>query len=89
MLAASLFASGFQKGDRLSIMLPNSPHYIFTLFAGFRLGGINVQVNPMYVEREIEHVLNDSGSKYIVVLDTFYPRVKQVQSRTSLETVIV
>ncbi|MCH6268731.1 long-chain-fatty-acid--CoA ligase [Neobacillus citreus] len=87
--ASALHRAGFVKGSRLAIMLPNSPHYIFTLFGTFRLGGINVQVNPMYVEREIEHVLNDSGSEYMVVLDALYPKVKKVQSNTSLKKVIV
>jgi long-chain acyl-CoA synthetase len=87
--AAALHRAGFTKGDRLSIMLPNSPHYIFTLFGIFRLGGIAVQVNPMYVEREIEHVLNDSGSEYIVTLDAFYPKIKELQSNTSLKKVIL
>ncbi|MGX6442200.1 long-chain-fatty-acid--CoA ligase [Neobacillus sp. K501] len=87
--AAALHNDGFKKGDRLSIMLPNSPHYVFTLFGIFRLGGIAVQVNPMYVEREIEHVLNDSGSEYIVVLDALYPRIKKVQPNTSVKKVIV
>jgi long-chain acyl-CoA synthetase len=88
-LASALHKDGFKKGDRLSIMLPNSPHYIFTLFAVFRLGGIAVQVNPMYVEREVEHVLNDSGSEYIVVLDALYPKIKKVQSNTSLKKILV
>jgi long-chain acyl-CoA synthetase len=87
--AAALYKIGFSKGDRLSIMLPNSPHYIFTLFGTFRLGGIAVQVNPMYVEREIEHVLTDSDSHYIVVLDAFYPKIKQIQPNTSLKKIIV
>ncbi|WP_462409044.1 long-chain-fatty-acid--CoA ligase [Neobacillus sp. Marseille-QA0830] len=88
-LAASLYRIGFQKGDRLAIMLPNCPQYIFSLFAAFRLGGIAVQVNPMYVEREIEYVLNDSEAEYMVVFEAFYPRVKQVQSKTSLKRIIV
>ncbi|PLT35105.1 long-chain fatty acid--CoA ligase [Bacillus sp. V5-8f] len=87
--AASLHNLGFKKGDRLSIMLPNSPHYIFSLFAAFRLGGIGVQVNPMYVEREIEHVLKDSGSEFIVVFEALYPRVKKVQGSSSLKHIIV
>jgi long-chain acyl-CoA synthetase len=88
-LAASLYRTGFQKGDRLGIMLPNSPHYIFSLFAVFRLGGIAVQVNPMYVEREIEYALNDSEAKYMVVFEAFYHKVKEVQPRTSLQKIIV
>lgn len=88
-LASSLHKLGFKKGDRLSIMLPNSPHYIFSLFGSFRLGGIVVQVNPMYVEREIEYVLNDSGSEYMVVLDALYQKVKSVQPSTSLKKILV
>jgi long-chain acyl-CoA synthetase len=88
-LASALHREGFKKGDRVAVMLPNSPHYIFTLFAIFRLGGIAVQVNPMYVEREIEYVLEDAGAKFMVALDAFYPRVKKVQSNVSLKKVIV
>ncbi|WP_413301732.1 long-chain fatty acid--CoA ligase [Bacillus sp. 1P10SD] len=87
--AASLYRIGLKKGDRLAIMLPNCPHYIFSLFAGFRLGGIAVQVNPMYVEREIEYVLNDSEAEYMVVFEDFYSRVKHVQPKTSLKRIIV
>ncbi|HEY2421247.1 MAG TPA: long-chain fatty acid--CoA ligase [Neobacillus sp.] len=87
--AASLYRVGFKKGDRLAIMLPNTPHYIFSLFATFRLGGIGVQVNPMYVEREIEYVLKDSDTEYMVVFEALYPRIKQVQPKTSLKKVIV
>lgn len=88
-LAAALHKEGLKKGDRVAIMLPNCPQYMFTLFAIFRLGAIAVQVNPMYVEREIEFVLEDSGAKFMVVLDGFYPKVKKAQSTTSLKKVIV
>lgn len=87
--AAGLFKEDFQKNDRFAVMLPNSPHYIFTLFGVFQLGGIAVQVNPMYVEREIEHVLNDSGSEYLIVLDSLYPKIKNVKPKTLLKKVIV
>ncbi|MDR6124474.1 long-chain acyl-CoA synthetase [Bacillus sp. SLBN-46] len=88
-LAATLHKEGLKKGDRVAIMLPNCPQYVFTLFAIFRLGGIAVQVNPMYVEREIAYVLDDSGAKFMVALDAFYPKVKKVQSDTFLKKVIV
>ncbi|MEH7436485.1 long-chain fatty acid--CoA ligase [Neobacillus drentensis] len=88
-LAAALHKEGLKKGDRVAIMLPNCPQYVFTLFAIFRLGGIAVQVNPMYVEREIAYVMDDSGAKFMVALDAFYPKVKKVQSDTFLKKVIV
>ena len=88
-LAASLYRIGFKKGDRIGIMLPNCPHYIFSLFATFRLGGIAVQINPMYVEREIEYALKDSEAEYLVVFESFYSKVKEVQPQTSLKKIIV
>lgn len=88
-LASALHREGLKKGDRVAIMLPNCPHYIFTLFAIFRLGGIVVQVNPMYVEREIAFVLEDAGAKFMVALDAFYPKIKKVQADTVLKSVIL
>lgn len=87
-LSNHLHNQGIQKGDRVAVMLPNTPHYIFALFAIFRLGGIAVQVNPMYVEREIAFVLEDSGAKYMFALDTFYPKIKKVQADTHLQHIV-
>ncbi|WP_053360680.1 long-chain fatty acid--CoA ligase [Bacillus sp. FJAT-27251] len=87
-LASALHKDGFKKGDRAALMLPNCPQYIFTLFAIFRLGGIAVQVNPMYVEREISFVLEDSDATHMFVLDALYPKVKKVQGDSSLRKVI-
>jgi long-chain acyl-CoA synthetase len=88
-MAASLAGLGVKKGDRVALMLPNCPQYVVSFFATVRLGAIVTQINPMYVEREIEHILTDSGAKTIVVYSEAYPRVKGVMGNTALENVIV
>ena len=88
-MAASLAASGVQKGDRVALMLPNCPQYVVSFFATVRLGAIVTQLNPMYVEREIEHILTDSGAETIVVYADMYPRVKNVLPESSLKNVVV
>src|ERR671910_826304 len=88
-MAASLAASGIEKGDRVALMLPNCPQYVISFFAIVRLGAVVTQINPMYVEREIEHILNDSGAETIVVYSEMYPRVKAVLPETSLKNVVV
>jgi long-chain acyl-CoA synthetase len=88
-LAGSLAASGVKKGDRVALMLPNCPQYVISFFATVRLGAIVTQINPMYVEREIEHILADSGAETIIVYADMYPRVKNVLPRTSLKNVVV
>jgi long-chain acyl-CoA synthetase len=88
-MAASLAARGVQGGDRVALMLPNCPQYVVGFFATVRLGAIVTQLNPMYVEREIEHILEDSGAETIVVYSDAYARVKNVVGKTALKNVIV
>jgi len=88
-MAASLAASGVEKGDRVALMLPNCPQYVISFFATVRLGAIVTQINPMYVEREIAHILNDSGAETIVVYSGVYGRVKAVLPDTNLKTGVV
>ena len=88
-MAASLAGAGVSKGDRVALMLPNCPQYVISFFATVRLGAIVTQINPMYVEREIEHILNDSGAETIVVYAAVYERVKAVLPDSKLKTVIV
>ena len=88
-MAASLAASGVEKGDRVALMLPNCPQYVVSFFATVKLGAIVTQINPMYVQREIEYILNDSGAETIVVFADVYERVQAVLPDTNLRTVVV
>jgi long-chain acyl-CoA synthetase len=88
-LAGQLARLGLKKGDRVAIMLPNSPQSVISYYAVLMAGGIAVQTNPLYTERELEHQLRDSGAKMIVCLDQLYPRVSRVKANTELETIIV
>ncbi len=88
--AASMFYElGLRRGDRVSLMLPNCPDFVIAYYAILGLGGIVVNTNPMYVEREIQHQLNDSGSTMIITLSDLYPRVRNVRASTPLEQVIL
>lgn len=88
-LATYLGRLGVKKGDRVCIMLPNLPQFVVSYYAVLRLGATVAAANPMYVERELEYLLNDSGAKVMIVLDLFYPRVKKVREKVALDHVIV
>jgi long-chain acyl-CoA synthetase len=87
--AAALSKLGVKKGDRVAIMLPNSPHFIIAFFAAMRLGAVVVNTNPTYTARELKHQLSDSGAETIVLLNLFYPRLKEVRAETPVKNVIV
>lgn len=88
-MANFLQSKGLKKGDRVAIMLPNSPQTVIAYFGSLLAGGTVVQVNPLYTERELEHQLNDSGATFIVCLDILVPRVSNIREKTDLQHVIV
>ncbi|KUP06780.1 long-chain fatty acid--CoA ligase [Bacillus coahuilensis m2-6] len=80
---------GIKKGDRVAIMLPNTPQSMIGYYGTLYAGGIVVQTNPLYMERELQYQMKDSGAKVILTLDILYPRVSKVLNETDLENVIV
>ena len=80
-VAAGLAASGFKKGDRAIIYMPNTPQFIMIYFGVLRAGGIVIATNPLYSERELQHQLQDCGAETVFVMSRYYPMLKNVQRR--------
>ena len=81
---------GVGKGTRVGTLLPNLPQNVITYYAALRLGGIMVENNPLYTERELEHQLNDAGVEVLVVMDQMYPKIKAIRNELpKLREVIV
>lgn len=88
-LANYLKGLGIKKGDRVGIMLPNTPQSFICFFGVMFAGGVVVQTNPMYTEREVAYQMKDSGAKVIIALDILYPRITKVKNETDLEHIII
>jgi long-chain acyl-CoA synthetase len=89
-VAAEFAESGIGAGDRVALLLQNQPEFVIATLAAWKVGAIAVPVNPMYRERELEHLLGDSGARAIVALDELQKQfVEPIKAKTSLQTVIV
>ncbi len=86
--AAALAHLRVQQGSRVAIILPNIPQYAIVHYAIMQLGAIAVPTNPLYVERELEYQLRDSGAEVAVALDLLFPRLEAVRGRTALREVL-
>ncbi|MFZ2099813.1 MAG: long-chain-fatty-acid--CoA ligase [Oricola sp.] len=86
---AYLQSLGLEKGDRVALMMPNILQYPVALYGVLRAGLIVVNVNPLYTPRELEHQLNDSGAKAIVILENFAHTLQQVAGKTAVKHAIV
>ncbi len=78
-----------KKGERVALMMPNILQFPVALFGTLRAGGIVVNVNPMYSPRELEHQLNDSGARAIIILENFAHTLEKVIDKVNLEQVVV
>jgi long-chain acyl-CoA synthetase len=87
--AAGLRNLGVRRADRVAIMLPNLPQTFITYWGTLYAGATAVFVNPLYMETELTHILEDSGAKVLVVLDLLWARHRRIISRSSLERILV
>ncbi|WP_215190312.1 AMP-binding protein [Exiguobacterium sp. s6] len=87
-LATMLQSKGLQKGDRVSLMLPNCPQYVISFYAVLYAGGTVVQTNPLYTEHELENLITDSGANILITLDLLYPKSLRVKQKTDIKTII-
>ena len=89
--AAGLQRCGIGKGTRVGLFLPNTPYYVVCYFAVLKIGGIVVNFNPLYVEREVHHLVADAGVETMVTLDLalLYPTVARMLGSTGLKRIVV
>src|SRR6201992_1984328 len=79
---------GIKKGDRVAVMLPNVPAFPLAMLGIIRAGAIQINVNPLYTARELEHQLNDAGAKAIVVFAGVSATLAEIIGHTGIEKVI-
>jgi long-chain acyl-CoA synthetase len=70
-VAGLLKELGVEPGDRVGIMLPNTPHFPMAYYGALRLGAIVVPMNPLLSKREVAYYLDDSGAKLLLAWHGF------------------
>jgi len=80
---------GVIKGDRVALMCPNMMAFPIATLGILRAGAVQVNVNPMYTARELEHQLNDSEVETIVAFSGSTATLAEVVTNTGIKNVIV
>ncbi|HLZ48992.1 MAG TPA: long-chain fatty acid--CoA ligase [Candidatus Limnocylindria bacterium] len=87
--AAALQRAGVAKGDRVALILPNSPQYVIAFYGSLRAGAVVVPCNPLYTAAELRHQLADAGATVVAVLSRAYPALREALPGTAVRDVIV
>jgi len=90
-LATVLRERGFVQGDRLAIYTQNNPAFVIGLLATWKAGGIAVPINPMNKACELDYLLDNSGARALLCLDTLYVDVAQevLKNRSTQVTTVI
>src|ERR1700719_3595170 len=79
---------GVTKGDRIAVMLPNIPAFPLAMLGIVRAGAAQVNVNPLYTPRELEHQLKDAGVEVIVIFGGVSATLAEIIGETPVKHVI-
>jgi long-chain acyl-CoA synthetase len=80
---------GIKKGDRVAMMAPNTLVFAVGMFGVIRTGAIQVNVNPLYSARELEHQLKDADADTIIIFSSSTATLAEVIDQTPVKNVIV
>jgi long-chain acyl-CoA synthetase len=85
--ATALHDMGVKKGDKIALLLLNSPQFVIAYMGALKAGATLTAISPVYVSSEIKYQLEDSGARMIVCLDILYDNVER--SGVKLDAVIL
>jgi len=80
-LCTVLEAYGLQRGDRLAVLLPQSPETAVAHVAGFKAGLITIPLFALFVSEALEYRLGDSGARVLVTDTAGYAKVAPLRDR--------
>ena len=80
---------GVKAGDRVVLMMQNSPQWVLAFYAILRANAVVVPVNPMNRAEELRHYLDDSGASIAFVAQDLLPHVEPLLGVTDLRQLIV
>ena len=76
------------KGERVALMCPNTLCFPVAMWGIIRVGGVQVNVNPMYTSRELEHQLNDAQVDTIIIFSPSTKMLADIIDNTGVKNII-
>ena len=88
-IAKAFCQLGVEKGDIVTICMPNTPEAIISFYALNKIGAIANVIHPLSAENEIKYYLNVSNSKYLLAIDLAYNKIKNIINETKVQKAII
>jgi len=80
-IAHFLGQNGIGKGDKVAMMLPNIPEFVYCYFATIKLGAVAVHLNPSSTSHELMYLLENSDAKILVTSEVNRKKYEEIQAK--------
>jgi len=88
-IAHALRREGIEQGDKVALMLPNIPEFVYTYFAAAKIGAVAVPLNPSSTAHELAYLLENSEAKVFITAETARKRFDEISNKlTSCQKII-
>lgn len=89
-VANGLLNLGIKKGDKIAIMLPNCPDYLYLWFGIAKAGGVMVPLNVSWKGELLNYILNHSDSDTLVVEESLFPQIDEIiGTRSKIQRILM
>jgi long-chain acyl-CoA synthetase len=83
-VAHFLKQAGIIKGDKVALMLPNIPEFVYCYFAAVKLGAVAVTLNTSSTSHELSYLLENSDAKMLIAVESTRKRYEEIKDKLSL-----
>ncbi|AIY89437.1 long-chain-fatty-acid--CoA ligase [Geoglobus acetivorans] len=88
-VAGFLKSLGVGRGSRVVIDMPNTPHYVIAYYGILKTGATVVQANPLYTERELRHIAENSEARIFFAVENAFSKVYELKKEGIIDRIIV
>lgn len=85
----SFYKIGVRKGDVVTVLMPNTPEAVMSIYALNRLGAVGNVVHPLSAQEEIKNYLVSCKCKFLLCIDKCIEKINNISEETYLEKIIV
>ncbi len=86
-----LRSRGVRPGDRVLLLLHDSPEFAYSFFGAIKIGAVPIPLNTLWKAADYAHVIRDSGARVVILHEALRAQIDAIPlaDRASLDHIIV
>src|SRR5262245_24745841 len=70
---------GVQAGDRIALLLLDTPEFAYSFFGAIKIGAVPIPTNTLWKAADYKYLLNDSAARVLIISDELLPEFERIE----------